>query len=381
MVIVIGGGPAGLAAAAALHMAGVPARIYDRATEVGASWMVHYDRLHLHTVRWLSALPGLAIPREYGPWVARDHVVAYLRQFAAHHQLDVQLGVEVRRVDRAADGWTIDASAGPLGASEVVVATGYNRIPYLPEWPGRFTGELLHASRYKNGAPWAGKHALVVGGGNTGAEIAVDLVEHGAARVQLALRTPPNIVPRASGGVPTQALGVLLRRLPAPLVDRVAGAVNRLTLGDLTPYVGKPPRGAFTRARDEGQIAILDVGLVPLLKSGRIEVVGAVDGFDGAEVILAGGARTRPDVVVAATGYRRGLEPLVGHLGVLDQRGLPTVHGPRTHAEAPGLRFIGYTNPVSGNLREIAIDAKKIARAIQRTIKRGVKRGAAAASA
>ena len=87
MVIIIGGGPAGLAAAAALKAEGVPAQVLDRAAEVGASWKAHYDRLHLHTVRWLSGLPGLPIPKAYGKWVSRDDVVRYLKKYAAHHQL------------------------------------------------------------------------------------------------------------------------------------------------------------------------------------------------------------------------------------------------------------------------------------------------------
>jgi putative flavoprotein involved in K+ transport len=102
--------------------------------------------------------------------------------------------------------------------------------------------------------------------------------------------------------------------------------------------------------------------LVDLLKAGKIEVVGAVEGFDGAEVLLASG-RIRPEVVIAATGYRRGLEALVGHLGVLDEKGLPKVHGGQS---SDGLYFTGYTNPISGNLRELAIDAKKIARSLKR---------------
>jgi putative flavoprotein involved in K+ transport len=363
MVIIIGGGPAGLAAAAALKAEGVPAQVLDRAAEVGASWKAHYDRLHLHTVRWLSGLPGLPIPRRYGPWVARDDLVQYLKDYATHHGLDVRLGVEVTRLD---PGWKLLTSAGEMTADRVVIATGYNRVPWMPPWPGQFSGELLHASRYKNGAPFAGRHVLVVGSGNTGAEIAVDLVEQGARKVELSVRTPPTVLRRAVGGLPTQALGVLLRRWPPSLVDAISSGLNRLLVGDLSRYgLARPARGAFTRVLEDGQIPILDVGLVDALKTGKVTVVGAVEGFDAAEVMLAGG-RTAPEVVIAATGYRRGLEELVGHLGVLDERGLPTVHGPATHEQAPGLHFTGYTNPISGNLRELAIDARKIARAVRR---------------
>jgi putative flavoprotein involved in K+ transport len=207
-----------------------------------------------------------------------------------------------------------------------------------------------------------------VGTGNSGAEIAVDLVEGGAGEVAIAVRTPPNIIRRDLAGFPSQVLGVAFRRFPPRLVDPIAAATRWITVGDLTRYgMPAPPRGLYTRARDEDVIPILDVGLIGLLRQRRVQVVGTVEGFDGGEVVLAGSRRLSVDAVIAATGFRRGLEDLVGHLDVLDSRGRPRVHGPATDPGAPGLHFIGYTNPISGNLRELGIDAKKIARAIRRS--------------
>lgn len=181
-VYVIGGGPGGLAAAAALRARGVRTVVLEKSENVGASWRRHYDRLHLHTTRRRSALPGLAMPRRFGRWVSRDDVVRYLEKYVEHHELEVVTGVEVSRIDRTADGtgWQLTATGGRvLTGRAVVVATGYNHTPRTPDWPGRdtFTGELTHASEYRNPAPYAGKDVLVVGIGNTGAEIAVDLVE------------------------------------------------------------------------------------------------------------------------------------------------------------------------------------------------------------
>jgi putative flavoprotein involved in K+ transport len=162
--------------------------------------------------------------------------------------------------------------------------------------------------------------------------------------------------------------------VPPAIVDPIARLVQRLTVGDLTPYGLPPsPRGTYTRAR-EGQIPILDVGLVDALKSRRISIVSAVRAFEGPDVLLEGDARIQPDAVIAATGYVRALERLVGHLGVLDPRGLPLAHGPKTPPGAPGLYFIGYSNPISGNLREIGIDARKIAKALGRSRRNGCPR-------
>ncbi|MFD3313311.1 flavin-containing monooxygenase [Streptomyces sp. NPDC058694] len=370
-VYVIGGGPGGLAVAHALRAQGVRAVVLEKSERVGASWRRHYDRLHLHTTRRLSGLPGLPMPRSFGRWVSRDNVVRYLEKYAEYHQLEIVTGVEVSRVERSADGtgWLLHATGGrELTGSAVVVATGYNHTPHVPDWPGRdaYKGELLHAGEYRNPAPYAGRDVLVVGVGNTGAEIAVDLVEGGASRVRLSVRTAPHIVRRSTAGWAAQFTGILCRRLPVGLVDRMAGPLAKVSVPDLSAQgLPRPDTGLYSRV-NEGAIPVQDVGLIDAVRKGRVEVVSAVDGFEDGKVVLANGDRIAPDAVIAATGYRRSLEGVVGHLDVLDTRGRPVVHGPHTPKTAPGLYFTGFTNPISGMLRELSIDAEKIAKTITR---------------
>ncbi|NEA17923.1 flavin-containing monooxygenase [Streptomyces halstedii] len=365
-VYVVGGGPGGLATAAALRERGVRAVVLEKAGDVGASWRRHYERLHLHTTRRWSSLPGLAMPRRFGRWVSRADMVRYLEKYAEHHDLEVVTGVEVSRIDRAADGtgWRLSATGGRvLTGRAVVVATGFNHTPLIPEWPGRqgFTGTLLHAADYREPGPYAGQDVLVAGIGNTGAEIAVDLVEGGAARVRIAVRTPPHIVRRSTAGWPAQATAVLVRRLPVPLVDAAGRLMCRISVPDLSAHgLPRPRKGLYSRVR-QGAIPVQDVGLVTAVKSGRVVPVAAVESFDGDAVVLADGTRATPDTVIAATGYTRSLEGLVGHLGVLDDRGRPVVRGARSPKQAPGLYFTGFTNPISGMLREIARDARRTA--------------------
>ncbi|MFC9584532.1 flavin-containing monooxygenase [Streptomyces yangpuensis] len=371
-VYVIGAGPGGLAAAAALRARGVRAVVVEKSDAVGASWRRHYDRLHLHTTRRLSALPGLAMPRRFGRWVSRDNVVRYLEKYAEFHELELVTGVEVTRIEPGPEdegGWTLHASGGRvLSAAAVVVATGFNHTPRLPDWPGleSYAGRLLHAADYRNPLPYAGQDVLVVGVGNTGAEIAADLAEGGAARVRLAVRTAPHIMRRSTAGWPAQRSGILVRRLPVRLVDRLGALVARASVPDLSAYgLPRPTTGLYSRVK-EGAIPVQDVGLVDAVRAGKVAPVAAVASFDGAEVVLADGSRITPDAVIAATGYHRRLEGLVGHLGVLDERGRPRTHGARTPAEASGLYFTGFSNPISGMFREMALDAEKIAKAVAR---------------
>jgi putative flavoprotein involved in K+ transport len=120
----------------------------------------------------------------------------------------------------------------------------------------------------------------------------------------------------------------------------------------------------FSRRRREGTLPILDAGFVAALRQGAFRIVPGVEGLAGARVVLEGERFVSPDAVIAATGYRPALEPLVGHLGVLDPHGDPRVHGAATDPAAPGLHFTGFRNPVTGALRELRREANGIARAL-----------------
>jgi putative flavoprotein involved in K+ transport len=374
-VVVVGAGPGGLAVAATLRAHGVEALVVDRNPRVGSSWRGHYDRLHLHTPRRWSGLPGYPIPRRFGRWVARDDVVRYLEEYAAHHRLTLRLGSGVTRVDRSGTGpsegarWVVRLEDGAtVEARHVVVATGNSNTLDAPDWPGLagFTGEVVLAPDYRNGRPYAGRDVLVVGTGNTGTEIATDLAEHGATRVWLSVRTPPHIVPRTRLGWPAQGTGILVHRLPPRVVDRLGAVLAVVQEPDLTAYgMPKPAADVYSRAL-RGRIPVQDVGIVEAIRAGRVEPVAAVVSCDGPEVVLADGSRIRPDAVLVATGYRPNLEPLVGHLGVLGDGGLPVANGAEEPPGAPGLWFTGFRPTIAGLLRELRIDAGRIASAVSR---------------
>jgi cation diffusion facilitator CzcD-associated flavoprotein CzcO len=369
--LVIGAGVAGLSTAVELGRRGVGALVLERSDDVGSSWRGRYDGLRLNTYRRLSSPLHSRMPRSAGRWPSREALVEHLREYARRERVEIEFGTSVARVDRAAaGGFVLETSRGPLSARHVIVATGYDHAPRIPEWPGleSFEGELIHAREYRSPAPFAGRDALVVGAGNTGTEIAVQLKEAGAPRVRMAVRTPPNLVPIELFGVPITYLARAAEMAPEPLVNLIGRGLRRYAVGDLTPFGLPPgPYGIGSELRVKGLGPVVDRGIGAAVRTGRVEVVAAVDSFDGAEVVLADDRRISPEVVIAATGYRMGLEPLVGHLGVLLPSGKPRYLRGEPDPAAPGLHFNGYWLPMSGELPAMRRTTRRIGAEITRS--------------
>ncbi len=369
-VAVVGAGPAGVAAAVALKDRRLRPVVLDQAEEVASSWRSRYDRLRLNTCRPFSHLPKRRFARGTPMFPSRDQLVEHVERHVREDGIDLRLGTRVDRIDRSDGGWALETSAGELRVPQVIVSTGYEQEPIIPDWPGRelFRGRFLHSREYRNPEPFAGENVLVVGPGCSGMEIAYDLAEGGARKVWLSARTPPNILMRTGpGGLPGDMIGVALLHLPARFGDAFARFGRKHDLGDLTEYgLPIPEEGIMTRLHRTGQApAIVDMEVIDAIKAGRIEVVPGVESLDETGVQLTGDSRVEPDAVIAATGYNRVLGTLVGHLGVVDERGMPRARGWRP--AAPGLRFIGYV-PRPGGLGYMGKEARRAARAIAREL-------------
>lgn len=368
--VIVGAGAAGLGVAAELTRRKVEPLLLERAEEVGASWRARYPTLRLNNDRWSSRLPRSFIPRRAGRWPARDEFIAYLERYA--RQFDIRFEVGVQRIDALDGDWAVQTSAGMLVARFVVICTGHDRLPSLPAWPGveRFGGELVHAAAFQEAGEFAGEDVLVVGIGTSATEIAVRLPAGGARRVRLAARTTPNLMPAEFLGLPITVWARIFQPAPRRLVDTFARAVQRLARTDLADYGLSPaPFGIATELAQKGMGPVIDRGFTAALKAGEVELVDAVEGFEGDSVRLRDGTRIQPDVVIAATGYRAGLEQLVGHLDVLDASGLPRGLGAQAQP-APGLFFNGYWIPLSGELPGMRQGARAIAREIARSGRR-----------
>jgi indole-3-pyruvate monooxygenase len=350
--LIIGAGPAGLAVAACLRQRGAPFMLVEQANTIGSSWRRHYDRLHLHSDRDHSSLPYLDFPRQTPRYPSRDQVIAYLERYALHFGLAPRLEHRVESLLPDEMGWVATTTAGEYRSRHVIVATGCNAVPHRPQWPGqeKFGGRILHSSEYRNADPFRGQSVLVVGFGNSGGEIAIDLYEQGA-RVTMAVRSPVNIVPREILGLPILTVSLAFSRLPPRLADALAAPLVRLTVGDIAKLgFRKSPCGPITQIQTTSRIPLIDIGTVKLVREGRIEILGGLRCIGQNEVTFDDGTTRRCDAIVLATGFRPGFDRFLD---------------PAWHDAAPArLHFCGFRVSPTGMLRDIGLDARRIAERI-----------------
>jgi cation diffusion facilitator CzcD-associated flavoprotein CzcO len=369
--IIVGAGPAGLACAVTMRKVGLNAAVLEKAANVGAVWRRHYDRLHLHTDRNHSGLPGMAMPPDYPAYPSREQMVGYLENYAARFEIEPAFDTNVSRIGRDGVRWRADTSQGPTAAPVVVVATGIADAPYRPSWPGSETwsGRLIHSSEYRNPAPYAGKRVLVVGFGNSGGEIALDLA-NASVDVALSVRSPVQILPRDLLGFPILSWAILYRRLPARLVDVINAPVLRLAIGNIEKLgLRRSVKGPRQMVEEDGRVPLIDIGTLTKIRDGAIRVRGGIDRFTSDGVVFTD-AMTEPfDAVILATGFRPDLRGLIpGVAGAFDSHGMPRVTGRAT--AAPGLYFCGQITVPTGQLREIGIEAQRIAESAKAYIRR-----------
>ncbi len=360
-VVIVGAGPAGLATAGCLKQRNVEALVLEGGPSLANSWRNHYDRLHLHTVKQQSQLPGLPFAKELPRYVSRGDFVAYLEAYAAHFSLVPRTGEAVRRVAAADGGFVVETGRALYRASAVVIATGYSRVPNPERLPAqeRFAGPVLHSSSYRNGDAFAGQRVLVVGAGNTGAEIALDLAERGA-RPTLAVRAPVNVVPRDLLGMPIQLTSIRMRKAPLRLADGIGRLASRLAFGNLTRFgFPRPAMGPISAIKQRQRIPLIDVGTIAAIKRGAIAVKPGVVRLTETGAVFADDSVAELDAVVLATGFRAALAEFVAVPGVLDDSGSPRDW--RAGGACPNLFFVGYEIVPTGHLREIAIRAEAVA--------------------
>ncbi|KAJ1284533.1 hypothetical protein BS78_03G211200 [Paspalum vaginatum] len=298
--VIVGAGPSGLAAAACLASRGVPATVLEMSDSLASTWRHRtYDRLTLHLPKRFCELPLLPFPDAYPAYPSKGQFVAYLEAYAAAAGVAPRFGARVEEAvfDAASGAWALRLAGGEtVLARWLVVATGENAVPRVPPafaygGDGRqgrsFAGRIMHTCEYRSGEEFAGRKVLVVGCGNSGMEVSLDLCRHGAAP-SLVVRNTVHVLPREMLGVSTFGLAMgLLKLLPVQAVDWLLVAAARVALGD-TAKLGlrRPKTGPIELKNLTGRTPVLDVGTLDHIKSGKIK--------DGGDVFTAEGMPKTP---------------------------------------------------------------------------------------
>jgi cation diffusion facilitator CzcD-associated flavoprotein CzcO len=366
-VAVVGAGPAGLAVSQQLRERGVPHRVLERGDTVGYTWANLYDSLTLHTGKHMSSLPAMGFPRSAPLFLPRREFWEYLRHYARRFALPVETGCTVERITRADGAWTLYTSRGTVVADSVVVATGIVANPCVPRFPGaeRFRGRIVHSVAYRRPEPYAGRRVLVVGVGNSGAEIASEIARAGGgggggggARVTIAVRSGANVVPLTLAGVPIQYVAYALRKLPRRVQEGAVAVVRLATeLARGTPVLPRPPHSPLDA------IPVIGFHLVDAIRDGLVDVRAGIAELTADGARFTDGTAACFDDIILATGFRAALGPL-GPLVQTDARGFARRRDRVVSLDQPRLYFVGHNYDATGGLHNINRDARLAAQLI-----------------
>ncbi|KAF8667840.1 hypothetical protein HU200_052588 [Digitaria exilis] len=366
--IIVGAGPSGLAVAATLSLHAVPFTVLERSDDVADLWTNRtYDRLRLHLPKAFCELPHVGFPGDFPTYPTKHDFLRYLKSYADRFAVSPLFGRTVTRArfDAAAALWRVTAVASSPAAANggeeegaevateyaspwLVVASGENAEVVVPKVKGkeRFAGETLHSSAYRSGERFKGMRVLVVGCGNSGMEMCLDLCEHGAMPF-MSVRSGVHVLPREMFGASTFGVAMkLLKWLPIKLVDRFLLLVAKMVLGDTEKHgLRRPKLGPLEIKKVTGKSPVLDVGAWSLIKSGNIKIVPEVESFTGGSgVRFVDGNEMAFDAVIFATGYRSNVPSWLKEGDLFTEDGKPKAAQEPTSWRGPnGLYCVGFS--------------------------------------
>ncbi|XAR69314.1 Indole-3-pyruvate monooxygenase [Bertholletia excelsa] len=374
--IIVGAGPSGLAVAACLKERGVPSLILERSNCIASLWQLKtYDRLHLHLPKEFCELPLMPFPHDFPTYPTKHQFIEYLEGYATKFGIRPVFNQTVVRAeyDPSIGFWRV-RSVGVKGGEEtqyvcrwLVAATGENAEAVLPEIEGReeFSGQILHTSLYKSGGQFSGKRVLVVGCGNSGMEVCLDLCNHNASP-SLVVRDSVHILPREMLGRSTFGLSMwLLKWLPMSLVDRFLLIVSWLMLGDTARFgLCRPRIGPLRLKNLSGKTPVLDVGTLAKIKSGDIKVCSGIRRLSRQTAEFVNGKKENFDAIILATGYKSNVPSWLKERDMFSEEdGLPRRPFPNGWKGDFGLYAVGFTKR---GLLGASMDAWRIAEDIER---------------
>ncbi|KAF3496229.1 hypothetical protein DY000_02058238 [Brassica cretica] len=371
--VIVGAGPSGLAVAAGLKREGVPFIILERANCIASLWQNRtYDRLKLHLPKQFCQLPNFPFPEDYPEYPTKFQFIQYLEDYATHFDINPKYNetVQSAKYDETFGLWRVKtvSKSGPLGSCEfeyicrtLVVATGENAEKVVPDFEGLedFGGDVLHAGDYKSGGRYQGKKVLVVGCGNSGMEVSLDLYNHGA-NPSMVVRSSVHVLPREILGKSTFELGVtMMKWMPVWLVDKTLLFLARIVLGDTDKYGLKRPKlGPLELKNLECKTPVLDIGALPKIRSGKIKIVPGIIKFGRGKVELVDGRVLEIDSVILATGYRSNVPSWLKDNDFFSDDGIPKNPFPNGWKGEAGLYAVGFTRK---GLFGASLDAMSVA--------------------
>ncbi len=366
-VIIAGAGPAGLALAACLENAGIGYLILEKQEEAATGWRRCHDRLHLHTPRSISTLPFLDFPAGVPRFPSRDQFVAYLDEYAKNFNIRPRFRSEILSATRTGALWTVRTAQTTYQTSTLILATGRNYRPRPFDVTGikTFPGQVIHSNAFRSGADFQGLRVLVIGFGNSAAEIALDLSEQGLTPV-VAVRGPVNVIPRTLFGIPVLHWAKWLSRFSPKVSDRLSAPLLRLALGNLSNTgLRKATYGPSVQVAELGKIPAIDTGTLRRIRAGKIRITGAVQSVNGDEILFSDGTTGRFDVIILATGYEPGTFPLTG-ISAERRDNLEKPFPKQTMFGLDSLYSCGFAASGTGMLRAISDEARHITEHLRR---------------
>ena len=357
-VLIIGAGPAGLATAYALKQLGVEYCVIERGKQVGYAWTQTYDSLTLHTGKHFSHLPGMKFSSSTPLFPSKSNLLDYLSSYVETFKLNIETDCNVTRVTHNNNRWKVDTSRDQKRAKFLVVATGIISNPFVPTFDGqeKFSGRIIHSAAYRSPKEYKGKRVLVIGIGNSAAEITVELAQNGID-VTIAVRSGANVVPLRLFGVPIQYHSVLVQNLPRSVRDMMVSVMEKFTKAlKGPPVLPKPSYSVLDRQ------PVIGYKVVNEIRNGRINLRGGIKEFTNGGVVYEDGAAEDFDEVILATGYRSALGIFAGNIS-LDERGFARREGIVSY-DHPHLYFVGHNYSTIGGLRNIYHDSQLAARLI-----------------
>ncbi|XP_076907877.1 indole-3-pyruvate monooxygenase YUCCA6-like [Bidens hawaiensis] len=373
--VIVGAGPSGLAAAACLKDKGVPSVVLERSNCIASLWQFKtYDRLRLHLPKNFCELPMMPFPDEYPTYPSKQQFVEYLENYASQFGIEpvFEQEVESAEYDESVGLWRV-VSVGLKGEEVeyvcrwLVVATGENAEAVVPEIEGMegFGGEVVHTAEYKSGSGFGGKKVLVVGCGNSGMEVCLDLCNHNA-HPSLVVRDSVHVLPREMLGRSTFGLSMwLLKWLPIRLVDRFLLIMSWLIFGSTASFgLERPNVGPLELKSKTGKTPVLDVGTLAKIKSGDIKIHPSIQSVDNHSVQFVNGRIEIFDAIILATGYKSNTPSWLKEKRMLSEKdGMPRKPFPQGWKGGCGLYAVGFTKR---GLFGSSMDAKRVAEDIEK---------------